>query len=157
MSAVQMWRWDPFAEFDGLIRQAFAPYRAENRERGFVPAAEVVRDGEDAVVSVELPGVDVEKDVAVEVKDGRLIVRGERRDERTGERGLRELRYGAFERAFVLPDHIGPDAVSATYDAGMLHVRVAGAFADSEPHRIPITTGGTRPAVEARAEDARKN
>jgi len=35
-----------------------------------VPAAEVLREGEDAVVSVELPGVDVEKDVAVEGKAG---------------------------------------------------------------------------------------
>jgi len=152
MSAVSVWRWDPFTEFDGLVRQAFAPYRAEGRERGFVPAAEVLREGEDAVVSVELPGVDVEKDVAVEVKAGRLVVRGERRDERVGERGRRELRYGAFERAFVLPEHLGPESVSATYDAGMLNIRIAGAFADSEPHRIAIGTGGGRPAVEGKAE-----
>ena len=146
MSAVSVWHWDPFTEFDGLVRQAFAPYRAEGRERGFVPAAEVLREGEDAVVSVELPGADVEKDVTVEVKAGRLVVRGERRDER----GRRELRYGAFERAFVLPEHLGPEPVSATYDAGMLNIRLAGAFADSEPHRIAISTGG-RPAVEGKA------
>jgi HSP20 family molecular chaperone IbpA len=35
---------------------------------GFSPAAEVVKDGDDAVVRVELPGVDVEKDVNVEVE-----------------------------------------------------------------------------------------
>ena len=152
MSAVSVWRWDPFTEFDGLVRQALAPHRPEGRGRGFVPAAEVVREGEDAVVSVELPGVDVEKDVAVEVKSGRLTVRGERRDERVGERGLRELRYGAFERTFLMPEHLGPESVSAAYDAGMLHIRIAGAFADSEPHRITVTTGGARPAVEAKAE-----
>lgn len=147
MSTLSLWRWDPFAEFDGLVRQAFGPYRAEARERAFVPAAEVTREGEDAVVSVELPGLDVEKDVAVEVKAGRLVVRGERRDERTGERGLRELRYGAFRREFVLPDHVTSEAVSAAYDAGVLRVRVANAFADARPHRVAITTG-PRPAVE---------
>ncbi len=142
MSAVSLWRWDPFAEFDGLVRQAFPARRTEPREQGFVPAAEVARQEDDAVVSVELPGLDVEKDVAVEVRSGRLVVRGERRDERAGERGRRELRYGAFRREFVLPDHITPDAVTAAYDAGVLHVRVAGAFADAEPHRIAITRGG---------------
>ncbi|MEO3784684.1 Hsp20/alpha crystallin family protein [Actinocorallia sp. B10E7] len=147
MSTVSLWRWDPFAEFESLVRQTRAPYRAEARERGFVPAAEVTREGHDAVVSVELPGLDVEKDVAVEVDAGRLIVRGERRDERTGGRGRRELRYGSFRREFALPDHVTPDAVSADYDAGVLHVRVAGAFAETEPHRVAIATGG-RPAVE---------
>ena len=73
-------------------------------------------------------------------------MRGERRDERVGERGRRELRYGAFERAFVLPEHLGPESVSAIYDAGMLNIRIA----DSEPHRIAISTGG-RPAVEGKA------
>ena len=34
---------------------------------GFNPAAEIVKDGEDAVVRLELPGVDVAKDVNVEV------------------------------------------------------------------------------------------
>ncbi|WP_106402156.1 Hsp20/alpha crystallin family protein [Actinocorallia populi] len=154
MSTVSLWRWDPFAEFDGLVREALAPRRGEVRERGFVPAAEVVRREQDAVVSVELPGVDAARDVAVEVHAGRLVVRGERRDERSGERGRRELRYGAFRREFVLPDHVTPEAVTATYDAGILNVRVAGAFADAEPHRVPITTGGAERAAVEKGEPA---
>ena len=34
---------------------------------GFTPAAEIVKDGDDAVIRLELPGVDVAKDVNVEV------------------------------------------------------------------------------------------
>ena len=37
------------------------------RQFGFTPAAEIVRDGTDAVVKVEVPGLDVAKDVTVEV------------------------------------------------------------------------------------------
>lgn len=160
MSTLTLWQRDPFADFDALVRRAFGPYRASGSDRalgsdrtegrfaGFVPAAEVVRDGQDAVVSLELPGLDVAKDVTIEVESGRLAVRGERRDERTGERGRREVRYGAFRREFVLPDHVTADAVSASYDAGMLNIRVAGAFAETEPHRVEITVGG-RPEVEA--------
>jgi HSP20 family molecular chaperone IbpA len=152
MSTLSLWaRRDPFAEFDALIRNAFGP--VATRPNGFTPAAEVTRDGEDAVVSVELPGLDVGKDVTVEIEDGRLVVRGERRDEHTDKRdgrSLREVRYGSFRRSFALPAHVSADAVSAPYDAGVLNVRVRGAYAGTEPRRIEIASGSSEtPAVEA--------
>jgi HSP20 family protein len=138
-------RRDPFADFDALLRTAFAPV---TRPAGFSPAAEVTRDGEDAVVRVELPGLDAERDVTVEVDRGRLVVRGERRDERSEEKDghvLRELRYGAFRRSFSLPEHVTADDVSASYDAGVLSVHVARAYVGTTPRRIPVkgTAGAT--------------
>jgi len=123
------------------------------RQFGFTPAAEIVRDGTDAVVKVEVPGLDVAKDVKVEVDRGRLVVSGERRDERSEEqngRRLREVRYGAFRRSFRLPEGVTAEAVSASYDAGVLSIRVAGAYAGAEAHKVEITTG--TPAVEAAPE-----
>ena len=111
---------------------------------GFTPAAEIVKDGEDAVVRLELPGVDVAKDVNVEVDRGHLVIHGERRDEHAGEdpakdgRTLREVRYGSFRRSFKLPAHVAGDAISASYDAGVLTVRVAGAHKGAEAQRIEI-------------------
>jgi HSP20 family protein len=141
MSTLTLWtRRDPFAEFDALVRDAFQRSSAPAR---FVPAAEVVKDGEDAVVRLELPGLDVEKDVTVELRDGRLVVHGERRDERSEEadgRTVREVRYGSFRRSFSLPRHVTADALTASYDAGVLTVRVAGAHAGREPHRIAINS-----------------
>jgi HSP20 family molecular chaperone IbpA len=109
---------------------------------GFTPAAEIVKDGEDAVVRLELPGVDVEKDVNVEVDGGRLVIHGEHRDEHADEengRTLREIRYGSFRRSFQLPAHITGEAVKASYDAGVLTVRVAGAYSGNQTQRIAIT------------------
>jgi HSP20 family molecular chaperone IbpA len=108
---------------------------------GFTPAAEIVKDGEDAVVRVELPGVDVAKDVNVEVERGHLVIHGERRDERSEEkdgRTLREVRYGSFRRSFKLPAHVTSEAISASYDAGVLTVRVSGAHKGSQAQRIAI-------------------
>lgn len=149
MSTLTMWaRRDPFrAEFDRLVRDAFGPVR---NGFGFTPAAEITRDGDDAVVRLELPGVDVDKDVTVEVDRGQLVVRGERRDERAEERdgrSLREVRYGSFYRSFGLPEHVTAEQLSAGYDAGVLTVRVAGAYTGSAPARIPVTAGST-PAIE---------
>ena len=110
---------------------------------GFSPAAEIVKDGDDAVVRLELPGVDVEKDVNVEVDRGRLVIHGEHRDEharkRRDGRTLREIRYGSFRRSFQLPAHVTSEAVTASYDAGVLTVRVTGAYAGTQAQRIAIT------------------
>jgi len=143
-------RHGPFAEFDTLVRQAFGSGRTgwfddANRPLTFVPAAEVHRDGDDAVVALELPGIDAEKDVTVEVDHDRLVVRGERRSERvrdaSGESAasVREIRYGSFRREFGLPAHVADDAVNASYDAGILRIRVAGAYATTQPRRITVT------------------
>ena len=149
MSTLSLWS-RPFAfdrEFDSLVRRAFAPVNA-----GFTPAADIARDGADALVRLELPGLDVDKDVEVSVDGDQLVVRGERRDERTEQRAgrsLREVRYGSFRRSFTLPAHVDADAVTASYDAGVLTVRVAGAHtAAPGARRIPVT--GTAPdAVES--------
>jgi HSP20 family protein len=140
MSNVTLWA-RPAWDIDRWVRDYFGPATANDWFKGFSPAAEIAKDGEDAVVRVELPGVDVEKDVNVEVDRGQLVIRGERRDERSEEkdgRALSEVRYGSFRRSFKLPAHITSDAISASYDAGVLTVRVAGAHKGAEAQRIAI-------------------
>jgi HSP20 family protein len=159
LSTLNVWtRRDPFAEFDALVRDVFraTPRRAAYRPDGFTPAAEITRDGADAVVRLEVPGLDAEKDVTVEVDRGRLVVRGERREEKSGERGGRsfsEVRYGSFRRSFDLPEHVTADAVSASYDAGVLSVRVAGAYTATEVRKIAIESGSTRTEAIEQASD----
>jgi HSP20 family molecular chaperone IbpA len=134
------------------MRNAFGSgfsFPAGDRDIAFTPAAETLRDGEDAVVRLEVPGVSTD-DIDVELTAGRLVIRGERRDERTEDadgRHLREIRYGSFERSFALPSHVTAENVSATYDAGVLSVRVTGVYAGVEPKKIAVT--GPVQAVEA--------
>ena len=64
----------------------------------------------------------------------RLVIHGEHRDEHSEEkngRTLREIRYGSFRRSFQLPAHVTSEAIAASYDAGVLTVRVTGAYAGS--------------------------
>ncbi len=132
MSQMTLWA-RPTWEIDRWVKQGVF--------NGFSPAAEVVKDGDDAVVRLELPGVDAAKDVNVEVDKGQLVIRGERRDEHSEEkdgRTLSEVRYGSFRRSFKLPAHVTSDAISASYDAGVLTVRVAGAHKGAEAQRIAI-------------------
>jgi HSP20 family protein len=140
MSNVTLWA-RPTWSADRWVRDFFGPAAADDWFKGFRPAAEIAKDGDDAVVRVELPGVDVEKDVNVEVDKGQLVIHGERRDERTEDqegRTLSEVRYGSFRRSFRLPAHVTGEAISASYDAGVLTVRVAGAYKGSAAQRIAI-------------------
>lgn len=131
-------RTRPASPVDIWLRDFFgnpAPVSAD-----FHPAAEVVRDGDDAVVRLELPGVDVNQDVHVELDRGQLVIHGERRDEHSEGRTLSEVRYGAFRRSFKVPAQVTGEAVTASYEAGVLTVRVAGVYAGTEPQRIAMTT-----------------
>ena len=72
---------------------------------------------------------------------GRLVISGERRDEHaesTEGRTVREVRYGSFQRSFAVPAHVNADAITASYEAGVLSVRVRGAYAGSTAQRIAI-------------------
>ncbi|CAM3103626.1 heat-shock protein Hsp20 [Mycobacterium intermedium] len=145
MSNLALWT-RPAWDTDRWLRDFFGPAAAADWNKpmngAFSPAAEIVKDGDDAVVRVELPGVDVEKDVNVELERGRLVIHGEHRDEYAENkdgRTLREIRYGSFRRSFQLPEHVTSEAISASYDAGVLTVRVKGAYAGSQKQRIAIT------------------
>jgi HSP20 family protein len=131
----------PFADVDRLFRTFWDAPVSAGSAKGFAPAADVAREGDDLVARFDLPGIDPEKDVTVEVDGRRLVVRGERqdtRDEKTDGRRVREVRYGSFRRIVALPVGVDASAVSASYDAGVLTVTVAGVYAGTSPTRIEV-------------------
>jgi HSP20 family protein len=139
-------RWDPFTalarlddEFDDLVRRTFGASAYQ-----YVPAVEMATDGPDVVITMELPGVDVD-DIDIEVADGRLIISGERKDRWEDQRGkvlVRELRYGGFRRIFQLPEGVSADQVEADTDKGLLHVRVKNVTKPVEsPRKIAVKPG----------------
>lgn len=150
-------RWDPFTalsrlddEFDNLVRRSFAtPATGAGREAPsfqYVPAVEMATDGADVLITLELPGVEVE-DIDIEVAEGRLTITGERKDRWEDARGkvlVRELRYGAFRRSFQLPDGVSADQVEAAADNGLLRLRVRNVTKPVQPPRkIEVRSAGT--------------
>ena len=92
----------------------------------------------------ELPDIDPDKDVRLTVVNGRLAIEAERQEEGEVEWGgftLRELRYGTFSRSLPLAAGVTAASITATYEDGVLEVRIpAGATSVPPPARIPITT-----------------
>ena len=92
------------------------------------------------VVRAELPGVDPDKDVEVGIREGALYLRAnhtEKKEDATGYRS--EFRYGVFERTLPLPFGFEQSKVSATYDKGVLEIRIP-VSAETATAKIPIST-----------------
>ena len=93
-------------------------------------AGDVAADLSDAndayVYSLDLPGLD-EDDVEVSVQSGRLTIRGEKRDDRQ-EKGenyvFRERRFGRFERSFTLPAKVKEKDIEASFNKGVLEIKI---------------------------------
>ena len=114
--------------------------------RWFAEGAEELRveeftEGNQAVVRVEMPGIDPDKDVEISVTDHTLRLHAERREEKkTEEKGSyrSEFRYGSFTRTVSLPAGATEKDVKATYKDGILEVRVPIDDEAAESKKIPV-------------------
>src|SRR5215210_8519515 len=173
-------RWDPFTtlarldDFDELVRRAWVgqqrPSATAPRSQssaGFVPAIEMMTTGSDVLITLELPGVDIEQDIDIEVAERRLTISGERHETMEHQEQeqddkskvlVRELRYGSFRRDFALPDRVAADDVEASYDKGMLQVRVRNVTKPvTPPRKVAIRGAGesnARTTIEGHAEQS---
>ena len=77
----------------------------------------------DHVIRAELPGIDPDKDVEITVAGGVMQIHAERQEEKK-EAHRSEFRYGSFTRSFALPADTEIDDIKASYDKGILTVRV---------------------------------
>lgn len=104
------------------------------------------REDSTLVIRAELPGIDPDRDVELTVGDGMLHISAERRteDKEEGKGYLRrEMRYGSFSRTLPLPEGVADSDVSASYQDGILEVRVSlpESVVSKEPKQIPVRKG----------------
>jgi len=102
------------------------------------PNVEVSETDKEVKVTAELPGLD-EKDVQVELANGVLAIKGEKKTETEDkDRLFSERTYGHFERRIPIDD-VDQDKVSASFKNGVLTVTMAKApQAQSKVKRIAV-------------------
>jgi HSP20 family protein len=134
-------RTDPFRELDRLTQQVFGGQPATWSRPTAMPI-EAYRAGEQFVVHFDLPGVDPES-IDLNVERNVLTVKAERRPTANGE-GVETLvserAYGAFSRQLFLGEALDTDRIEASYDAGVLTVRIPVAE-QAKPRKIEISAG----------------
>jgi HSP20 family protein len=112
---------DPFAA-RGALERWFGDFSSSR----FQPRIDVVDEGKILRVSVELPGMERE-DLTVNVEDGALVLRGEKKqDVHSEEDGCYRLEraYGTFTRTIPMPENADPEHALAKFDKGVLTLTV---------------------------------
>ncbi|MDO5863779.1 MULTISPECIES: Hsp20/alpha crystallin family protein [Paenarthrobacter] len=130
-------RTDPFREFDKLAQQVFG---TTARPAGM--PMDAWQEGEEFIVALDLPGVSPES-IELDVERNVLTVKAERKSlagEDT-EMLAAERPQGVFSRQLILGDTLDTDGVKASYDAGVLTLRIPVAE-KAKPRRIEITANG---------------
>jgi HSP20 family protein len=146
-------RWEP-VPMHRLFNTLFdTPTVATAPVRRFAPATDLIESDTHYILRADLPGLS-EDDVNVELDGSVLTVSGERRsaseDRRAGYHRV-ERSYGSFRRSVRLPQGVDADAITASFDKGVLEITVPKPEA-AKPHKVQITVAGgegASPAIES--------
>jgi HSP20 family protein len=145
-------RWEPLrelgalqSEMNRLFNTVFdSPGGNGGTLRRWMPAMDLLETADSFVLRADLPGMS-EEDVNIELEDSTLTISGERKTEHdSSEEGFYrvERASGAFQRSLTLPKGVDPEAVTASFDRGVLEVRIPKPE-ERKPRRISI--GGSEP------------
>jgi HSP20 family protein len=139
------WRWeeyamlmrtDPFRELDRLTQQMFG-----TAARPALMPLDAYRAGDEFVACFDLPGVDPEA-IDLDVERNVLTVKAERRPaaEANTEFLVAERPTGVFTRQLFLGENLDTERIEASYEAGVLTVRMPIAD-EAKPRKIAISGG----------------
>jgi HSP20 family protein len=124
--------WAPFYrplglldDIDELARDFWSSWQPGFFGRTLVPHTDVCEEKGQLVVKTELPGI-TEKDLEVTLEGDVLTIKAEKKEEVTEDatHHTRERYYGKYVRSMSLPTHVNGDKISATFDNGVLELRI---------------------------------
>ena len=146
-------RTDPFRELDRLTQQVFGNLPGTWSRPTAMPI-DAYRVGDEYVVALDLPGVSPDA-IELDVERNVLNVRAERRSPAPegAEMIVAERLTGTFTRQLFLGDTLDTERIDASYDAGVLTLRIPVAET-AKPRRISVSAGaGSSGAIEATATE----
>jgi len=132
-------RTDPFRELDRLTQQVFGNLPGTWSRPTAMPM-DAYRAGDEFVVAFDLPGVSPDA-IELDVERNVLTVKAERRPTVGGdnvEMQVAERPFGVFSRQLFLGEALDTEHVSASYDAGVLTLRIPVAE-QAKPRKIEIS------------------
>ena len=136
-------RTDPFRELDRLTQQVFGNVPGTWSRPTAMPM-DAYRTGDEFVVAFDLPGVSPDA-IELDVERNVLTVKAERRPTAEGEHvemQVAERPLGVFSRQLFLGETLDTENVAATYEAGVLTLRIPVA-PQAKPRKIAVASADT--------------
>ena len=134
--------WDAVSTLDRMFDDVMgSAFGTATNSRTFDPTIDVRASESEVVFLCDVPGVK-QDDLEVTLENHVLTIKGTRKfDSRDNEQVMLGRAYGAFSRAFTLPDTLDEENLSANLADGVLTVRIP-KHPKATPRRIVIG-GGT--------------
>ena len=157
-------RWEPVRELNTLqsemnrlfnnLFDAPLPNGGSTGARRWLPPMDLVETDDDFVLRADLPGL-AENDVNIELEDNVLTISGERKAEHEEKQEgyyRVERASGAFSRSLTLPEGVNPEAIKASFNKGVLEVRIPKPE-ERKPRKVAISVGGGQKTIEGNASE----
>lgn len=106
-----------------------------------VMAADIVARSDEIEAKFEIPGMD-KNDIRVSVRNGRIVVEGEKHVNehfRNGDLMVTERAFGRFSRAVMLPGAVEANGATASYADGVLTVKIPRVAQAEDGASIPVS------------------
>lgn len=139
---MKLTRYTPFRDFEDFLSNWRSPFET-GEFPGFtgtrwMPSVDITESDKEYLLKVEVPEVRKE-DLHIEVVNGMLTIRGERREE-TEDRKLHRVErfYGTFERSFKLPEDVREENIKAEQKDGMLYLHLRKSDIGKTPRKLDI-------------------
>jgi HSP20 family protein len=146
-------RWEPVGElntiqsemnrlFNTFFEGATPANGSTGQLRRWIPAMDLVESDDHFELRADLPGVS-EGDVNIEVEDNVLTISGERKSEHEQRKDgyyRVERASGHFQRSLTLPEGVDPEGIEASFDKGVLEVRIPKPE-QRKPRKVTISAG----------------
>lgn len=124
-------------EMDKLFDHVTEPRSRTDYTR---PSVDYYEDNGTIIVEMDVPGVEKD-DITIELENDTLRVRAKKshKDKQQEEGAYRlERSYHGFERTLPLPKHVDSDNATATYNNGVLEIKVPTLNQDNESNTIEV-------------------
>ena len=125
------------APVSGFANPFFTQYAKEAAKQNTVanrPSANIIREEAAYQIQIAVPGLTKEQ-IKIELNDGQLVVSGPEANKEASPKFVRkEFDFAAFNRTFRLPKNANTDAMTASFDQGILTIVIP----DATPETITI-------------------
>jgi HSP20 family protein len=156
-------RWEPARELQSIqqeMNRLFGTFLdpqsgVDVGARRWVPATDLVEEGDHYVLRADLPGVS-EDQLKVELEDNVLTISGERKSEHEQRKNgyyRVERASGRFARSLTVPEGVDADSIKARFEHGVLEVTIPKP-PERKPRRVAIDVGEKAPVLEGSANSS---
>src|ERR1700748_3956756 len=136
-------RTDPFRELDRFTQQALG-----TAARPAVMPMDAWREGDSFFVEFDLPGIDQDS-LDLDIERNVVTVRAERPPvDPNREMLATERPRGVFSRQLVLGENLDTEKIAASYDGGVLRLRIPVAE-KAKPRKIAVGRGNGQKVINA--------